>query len=424
MTSTRTVVKNVSFLDTETLAVNENQTIVIQHGKFSWIGDEGSFEEQDQDTIINGEGKFAIPGLFDMHVHLSYEQADLQKRGQFILRRKEEYADLLGVKHAAQYLKIGVTTVRGCGGRKSLASLRQLINEGKLLGPRLKLALSTVVQPGNQEYFGTQAMIDDLRNKEPISGKDGIIHTVRSRKADGSDHIKTTTTGGVLHGKTSDVTQSLWTDEELEAMVSEAERIGMYVAAHAHQTSGINAAVRAGVRTIEHSTILDEETIKLMLDKGTYITPTQSAGTYIYHMDNSYRQGLPPEVISKWELVSEKMVESHKLAHEQGVPLTLGTDAPVAGDHAHTNLEMQLMANHLDMSPYEVIKSGTLISAEAMKMGELLGSISLGKFGDLVLLNQDPRDNIDIFMNVENIDTVLKEGQIVSQQGKLNSNFF
>jgi len=236
---TKTIIQNTNLIDTELAELVEAQSVVFEGRKIIYVGDEGSYDSDPDDRVIDGEGMYAMPGLTDMHVHLNYEQKDLQVRGANIIRRKDSYADLLGVKHAQQYLKIGVTTVRGCGGSNSLSSLRQLIEEGKIVGPRLRLALNTLVQPGNQELFGTDAMIRDAHENEPISGVDGVIHAVRKRRSDGSDHIKTTTTGGVVHGKTSDVNQVLWRDEELEAMVSEAERLGMYVAAHAHATPGI-----------------------------------------------------------------------------------------------------------------------------------------------------------------------------------------
>ncbi|MHA2504504.1 MAG: amidohydrolase family protein, partial [Candidatus Kariarchaeaceae archaeon] len=267
----RTVITSTNFLDTETLERKVNQTIVIEGTSISWVGPHSEYSQNEGDTIIDGTGKFVIPGLFDLHVHLNYRFTDFQNMGDLFTRRKESYADLIAVKHAQSYLTKGVTTVRGVGGRKSLASLRQLIDEGLYIGPRLRLALNTIAQPGNQEYFGPEALIHDRKNNEPISGVDGILHAVRQRKADGANHIKTMTTGGVLHGKTSDVNLSLWNDEELRAMVVEAERLGMYVCAHAHNNNGIKAAVKAGVRSIEHSTMLDEDTIDLMVQMGTYI---------------------------------------------------------------------------------------------------------------------------------------------------------
>ena len=262
-------------------------------------------------------------------------------------------------------------------------------------------------------------MVEKAKENMIQSGRDGVMHAVRQRFADGADHIKITTTGGVLHGKTSDVNLVLWSDDELDAMVTEAERMGKYIAAHAHATAGINAAVRNGVRTIEHSTVLDEATIDLMLEKGTFITPTLSAGMFIYHMDEETRKTLPPEIISKWELVSANMAKSHKLAFQKGVPLTMGTDAPVAGDHAHTNFEMTLMVKHLEMTPYQVIRSGSIISATAMKLKDSLGSIKEGKMADFVILEKDPKDDINVFMDHENFYKVIKGGVVVSEKGKL-----
>ncbi len=249
---------------------------------------------------------------------------------------------------------------------------------------------------------------------------DGVIHAVRDRRSEGSDHIKTTTTGGVVHGKGSDVNLSLWRDEELEAMVSEAERLGMYVAAHAHADSGIAAAVRTGVRSIEHCSMPTEETLDNMVKMGTYLVATQSAVNFINFAPEKVKAMLPPEIISKWKRVSQHANENHKLALEKGIPIALGTDAPVAGDHCHSPLELKLLVENVGMSPLQAIEAGTMTAARVIRMEDQLGSIEVGKLADLVILEKSPDADITIFEDLNNIHAVLKDGKIISEKGRLN----
>lgn len=419
MNTDRLVFKNTNLLDIHSLKFKSNQTIVIENAKFTWIGDESGFEKQDGDHINNAEGKFVIPGMMDLHVHLSYTHKALQDMNNSMMRYKDAYWEYWALRNAQQYLNYGFTTLRGCGSHKGLSSLREVIEEGTIPGPRLKLALRSIGQPGNQELFGPQKFIDANKELETISGTDGVIHAVRERREEGSDHIKTTTTGGVVHGKGSDVNLSLWRDEELEAMVSEAERLGMYVAAHAHADGGIASAVRTGVRSIEHCTMPTEETLDNMVKMGTYLVATQSAVNYINFAPEKVKQMLPPEIISKWKKVSQDANENHKLALEKGIPIALGTDAPVAGEHCHAPLELKLLVQNVGMTPLQAIEAGTKTAARVIRMEDQLGSIDVGKFADLVLLEKSPESDISVFEDLNNIHAVIKDGKFVSEKGKL-----
>ncbi|OLS16843.1 MAG: Imidazolonepropionase [Candidatus Heimdallarchaeota archaeon LC_2] len=419
MSSERLIITNTNMLDIHSLKFKPNQTIVMENNKFTWIGDEGSFEKQESDTVNNGEGKYVIPGMMDLHVHLSYTHKVILDMNNTMMRHKDAYWEYWALKNSQQYLNYGFTTLRGCGSHKGLSSLREIIDEGVIPGPRLKLALEGIGQPGNQEAFGPQHFLDANKELETTSGKDGVIHAVRDRKSKGSDHIKTATTGGVVHGKGSDVNLSLWRDEELEAMVSEAERLGIYVAAHAHADVGISAAVRTGVRSIEHCSMPTEETLDNMVKMKTYLVATQSAVNFINFAPEKVKAMLPPEIISKWKRVSQDANENHKLAFQKGIPIALGTDAPVAGDHCHSPLELKLLVQNVGMTPLQAIEAGTKTAARVIQMEDQLGSIEVGKLADLVLLEKSPEADITIFEDLNNLFKVIKDGKIVSEKGKL-----
>jgi imidazolonepropionase-like amidohydrolase len=238
----------------------------------------------------------------------------------------------------------------------------------------------------------------------------------------GSDFIKTTTTGGVLHGQGSKVETSLWRDEELSAMVSEVERLDMHIASHAHTPIGIDNAVKAGVHTIEHGTMISEETAKIMTDKGTWLIPTQLAGTFIYKIGPDIKKTFNPEIITKWEEVSKQMVKSHKRAFELGVNIALGTDSPVGNDHGESAKEITLMVKNIDMTPVQALQCATINAAKAIKVDDMLGSIEPKKLADLIIVNGNPLNDISLLEVRENIEKVIKDGKIMAENGKLNSN--
>ncbi|MFX1286457.1 MAG: amidohydrolase family protein [Promethearchaeota archaeon] len=324
------------------------------------------------------------------------------------------------MKNAQEHLKSGFTTLRDCGSMTlAPSSLRKLFNGGVFPGPRLLVSQKVIAQWGNQEEFGPQDWITFMRRDEVISGSDGLIHAVRDRKRDGSDFIKTATTGGVLHGQESSIELSLWNNDELKAMVVEAERLGMHVASHAHDNLGIHNAVQAGIHTIEHGSLITKETAQLMVEKGTYLVPTQSAVVFFLNLSPEKKAVFSPEIIQKAEQIAEITIGNHKLAYKNGVKIALGTDAPVASDHGNSAQELVLMVDNMEMTTVEALQAATINAARAIRMDELIGSIEVGKFADLVLVNGNPLEDIKLLENNENIDYVIKDGKILVQQGKL-----
>ncbi len=410
----RLVLNHLNVFDSLSGTIRENQTVVISNDAIELIGDDGIYDPTTDDKAMDLSGYFCIPGMMDLHVHLEYDHYSITNYEKDTFRHKDAYFGYRAMKNAQQYLKHGFTTLRGTGSRtNSLASLKHVFAEGMFQGPRLFVALNPVVQYGNQEEFGPIDFLKLGDEQATMSGSDGVVHAVRNRKKLGADLIKTTTTGGVLHGQGSKVEQPLWRYEELQAMVDEAERLGMYVAAHAHMESGVRLAVDAGVRTIEHGTFIGDETAKEMVKRGTFLVGTESAGTFIHHAPEHVKLQLPPEVIEKWETVSSKMVESHQIAYEKGVTFALGTDAPVAGDHCHAPMELKLLMSNLDLSASEVLQIATINSAKAIKMDHLLGSITQGKKADLVITKTNPLNDISVFERPADLK-VMKGGKWVT----------
>lgn len=415
----RLIYQNGKLFDSIAGEFKDGQTVVIEDSKISWIGDSGSFEKDSDDKVVDVTNQTILPGLMDCHVHIEVENESMPTFDSYRFGRKESYLVLFGLRNVQQYLKFGVTTVRDCGGwvDRGASSIRRAIDDGLFVGPRLLVAQRAMRQYGDQENFGPESWIDVSKQDLVVGGRENIIEEVRDRKRNGSDFIKTQTTGGVLHGRESELGLSLWRDEELELMVDEAERLGMYIAAHAHTEPGINAAIRAGVRTIEHGSLMTENSAKLLAKKGNYLVPTHSPG---HHFTTpGTMEEFPPEVQHRAKQVSTKKNEHHRIAFEKGVKIALGTDAPVGGNHPHTGLEVQLMIDNINMTVEQALQSATITAAQALQIDEQVGSIEVGKFADLAIVNGDLLADISLLQDAENFTHVVRNGKVVAEKGNL-----
>ena len=421
----RTVFQNVKIFDSIHKILTGLQTVIIEGEKFSWIGNDEQYSKQPSDQVIDGKDTFLLPGMFDCHVHLLHGHDFVLTPYETRFRTKDGEKIINGLKNAQKYLVSGYTTLRDCGGnvKYGTPAIRDSIENGVFYGPRLIVAEQTIAQPGNQEQFGPQDYLEFDNDQNNIgSGPENVVQAVRERKRRGANFIKTMTTGGVLHGKGSKVQLALWKDEELKEMVSEAERLGMYVAAHAHHSNGVLKAVECGVRTIEHGTFLTEEIVTKMVEKGTFLVPTESAGLFILRAPDVVKKSLKPEVVQKWETVSKEMVKSHKLAYQKGVKIAVGTDLPVSGEHGNTALELQYLHENLEMPAIEVLQCATIQSARALQVDDQLGSIEVGKIADCVMVSQNPLLDITIMQDKTKILKVYRNGILMAEQGKIVAN--
>jgi imidazolonepropionase-like amidohydrolase len=394
-----------------------NQTIAIKAGKFDWVGPDSDYQTEDGDIVRQLEGKFVFPGLIDCHVHL--EATTTVDWAKEMMRSKDGKYHYIALHHAQLHLRAGFTTLRDVGGGDWGAPLRRIFAEGLFSGPRLLVAQRTIGQFGNQEKMGPREWIEATQRYDVEAGPYGIVQAVRDRKASGSDLIKTMTTGGVLHGMESQLDRSLWTEEELDAMVTEAHRLGMRVAVHAHGLHGIIKAANAGVDTIEHCSFVNEKAATVMKEKKIILVPTQTSA----FMDKpDLMEQLEPEVREKTIAVDSAMFRNHKLAYELGVKIACGTDAGVPGNpHGTSAREISSYVEHLNMSPAQAIQTATINAAEAIGMGDSLGVIEPGRFADLIITKEDPLEDITVLENIKNILIVVKEGKIVAEKGKLSN---
>ncbi len=416
--NSRLIIKAGDIFDSVKGIVKENQTIVIHDNKILWCGNDDAFEKESNDKIIVVKGNTIIPGLIDCHVHLdSTAEPDYERK---YLRTTKAMWHYYALQNAQRHLVNGFTCVRDCGSLPDWApSLRRILDSRVLAGPRLVIANLPITQWGNQEAIGPIEVIEYYgKLTEVKTGIDGIKHAVRDRKRSGADFIKTITTGGVLHGITSKVDTSLFLDEELLAMTEEAHRFEMHVACHAHGREGVYRAVKANIDTIEHGTLIDEETIDLMNKKQTFLIPTHTAALGINKPD--ILKKLPPEVQIKIEEVIHEMKINHKSAFEKGVPIAIGTDAGTPGNpHGTTVYEIINMIDNVGMTSTQALQAATVQASKAIKMDKKIGSIEVDKFADLIVCNGNPIEDISILKDPKNLLYVIKDGKIMAEKGKI-----
>lgn len=388
--------------------VAENRTIVVDAGRIVAI-EPGFRAAVDGDRVIDLRDSTVLPGLMDMHVHITSENSRTSELDRF----KKNAADVAidGVVYAQRTLLAGFTTVRDLGSDFNTdIALRNAINAGKVPGPRIFAAGTAIASTGGHGD-PTNGMADYLRHGAPGPAEgvaDGLVaaaQAVRQRYKDGADLIKITATGGVLSIAKNGMNPQ-FTEDEIRAIVDTARDYGFKVAAHAHGTEGIKRAVRGGVASIEHGTFMDEETMQLMKQRGTFYVPTISAGNYVY--ERAQQPGFLPELVRPKALaVGPQIQQTFAKAWKAGVPIMFGTDTGVSahGDNAH---EFALMVE-AGMPAMAAIRSATSVPAKFLEIDDRVGSVTVGKQADLVAVPGDPLADITA---MQRVSFVMKEGVV------------
>jgi imidazolonepropionase-like amidohydrolase len=353
---------------------------------------------------------WVLPGLIDCHVHLSMV-IDAESR----LRRfteSDELTTLRAARNARTTLLAGFTTVRDLGAEPSVIfALRDAINEGIAIGPRIIAAGHAVSITGGHGDPTTGARADlfsDPKNLESVAdGPDACAKAVRQQVKLGADVIKLTATGGVLSPVNTGTGQH-FTDAELKSIIDTAHSLGRKAAAHAHGTDGINAALRAGVDSIDHGTYLDDESIKLFKQTGAYHVPTMLAGATVAR--NANIPGYYPRmVVPKALAVGPKIKDAVKKSHEAGVKIAFGTDAGVF-PHGINAQEFTLMVD-AGMTPKEALIAATINAADLLGLSSEIGTLEPGKAADLIAVDADPMKDVK---TLESVRVVVKGGEVVN----------
>jgi imidazolonepropionase-like amidohydrolase len=348
-------------------------------------------------------GRTLVPGLIDMHVHL---EGSSKVKGYRTLEYTDSFDIVMGVPSARRLLDAGFTSVRSAGsGSYTDVAIRQAVDLGEIEGPRITAATNPIGATGGHCDSNTNRPSLARTNKGVADGPDEVRKKVRELRKLGAQLIKVCATGGVFSRNTEPGAQQM-TFDELKMAANEAHMLGMKVAAHAHGTDGIKAAIRAGIDTIEHASFLDDEAIRLAKERGTWLSMD------IYNTDwtltEGAKAGLLEENLAKERVVGGRQRESFRRSVQLGARHVFGTDVGVypAGLGAR---QFAVMVR-FGMTPLQAIQAATVNAAQALGRPGDVGAIEVGRFGDMVAVTGDPLADITV---LERPEAVVKGGRLV-----------
>ncbi|MEW6081240.1 MAG: amidohydrolase family protein [Bacillota bacterium] len=400
----RTIIKASNLIDGTGRQPMHDMCVIIEGPRITGIEPAsfaGGLQGSSEVRVMEFEGMTVMPGLIDCHVHLDlHASAD-------VYREKDEpdaYRTLKAAANATCTLEAGFTTLRDMGARNYIdISLRRAIEEGMIRGPRLVVSgrIISMSAAGNEYYQGMYHEAD---------GPAEVLKAVRLQLKAGADVVKMMGTGAVMTpGEDPGAPQ--FNEEEIRAAVVEAEKAGKRVAVHAHGAQGMKNALRAGAHTIEHGSLLDDETIDMLLSRNAFLVPTLCI--FDCMIQKGAEGGVPGFMIQKAKWVRDRAYENYLKACEAGVRVAMGTDAgtPV-NPHGGNAGEMVLRAQ-LGTRSLEVIQQATRVAAEALGLDHVLGTLEPGKLADILVLSGDPLEEISVLAS--GVHAVFKEGAILYQ---------
>jgi imidazolonepropionase-like amidohydrolase len=391
------------FLDVESGAVLRDRLIRIVEGRVTavtpWQGAPGDGPLTDWSRYL------VLPGLIDLHTHLA-DYAQSSNPAEPLLHSAAAVA-LRGAQHARQTLRAGFTAVRdvGCFRAFTDVALRDAINAGEVEGPRMAVAGAYITVPGGGGEvtgFAPDVRVPEDMRVGVVRDADEVALKTRHLFQNGADFIKLIATGAVLAPGTEPGQQELG-DAELRAAVEQARRHGRYVIAHAHGVEGIKAAIRAGVRSIEHASLIDAEGIRLAKEHGVYLDMDIYNGDYIETVGSAGHW--PEDTLRKNRETTGAQREGFRRAVQAGVKLTFGTDAGVY-PHGQNARQFDYMVRH-GMTPLQAIQSATTVAAESLGWSRDVGALSPGHYADMIAVEGDALADIRV---LEHVVAVIKGG--------------
>ena len=379
---TRTVFRGGRVFDGTGAALADGD-VVIEDGRVVEVG-----QGLDADGGVDCAGKAVLPGLFDCHVHLAFRYEDFDEYAR--MQEPFSVAFFRMVENLRTTLGLGITTVRDASGAD--AGLKLAVEEGTLVGPRMQISVNMLSMTGghNDPWLpsGTRSIFGTAYPGMPsgvCDGVDGVSRAVREMVRAGADVIKIESSGGFL-SPADDPAEPNFSQEEVDAIVKSAADLGTWVMSHAHGAEGIKRAVRAGVRSIEHGTYLDEEAAAMMVERGTWLVPTLTAGDTTEQLAND--PNVAEQVREKLRGLGRPEFGAMRLAAEAGVKIAMGTDCPVAPHGTNLNELTHMAAN--GFTPEQALVAATSSAAELMGLQHELGTLEPGKRADVVVVEGDP----------------------------------
>jgi imidazolonepropionase-like amidohydrolase len=374
--------------------------VVVEGGRIVEVG-----AGLDGDEAVDVSGRTLLPGMFDCHVHLALRHEDMDELR--VMHEPFSYRFFQIAETLRTTIELGITTVRDAAGAD--LGLKQAVEDGVLVGPRMQISVNMLsMTGGHSDAWLPSGAISSWGVSYPgmpdgvCDGIDGVRAKVREMVRAGADVIKIASSGGYL-SPLDDPSRPNFSQDEVDEIAATAADLGRWVMSHAHGAEGIKRAIRAGVRSIDHGTFLDDEAIAMMLDRGTWLVPTLTAGDTTEEMANDPK--IPEAVRAKLRDLGRPELDAFRRAAEAGVKVAMGTDCPVA-PHGTNLRELQLMAEN-GFTPIQALVAATSSAAELMGMSDDGGTIAPGKRADLVVVSGDP---LNFEKLSERIETVYKDG--------------
>lgn len=392
---------NASLWDGLESDLRPDSYIEIRDGKFNRIGAMHDYKPNKQESVLDAEGRYVLPGLIDCHVHLIYSRfGHLSEIDSLPI----EYHTLIAAENARTLLSYGYTTVRDVGTRGSIGpSVRDAIRRGIISGPRMVAAGQIICGTAGLADSTPPWMTNGASLGLPVNGEAEVRKAVRTQIKLGVDCIKVGLTGAEASVYTT-TEQTSFSPEELQVLVDEANRFGKTVACHAQSYLSARMAVNAGVTTVEHGTRLDEETIELFRNaEDTYLVPTLCTLYSVLELSEN------PKQFNEMKTNEPLWIDSFTRAYKAGVKIAAGSDLGNRYLQGEQAKELELMVRH-GMTIEEVLRATTSVAAAAIHLADEVGTVEEGKFADLIILNANPLDDIKVLQERTNFFRVIQAG--------------
>ena len=389
----------------------ENPVVIVTGELITAVGPASKVSIPKGATIVDLPGYTLLPGLIDCHTHITSYDAD--GGDMSVLRETAAHQGVYGTINAKKTIDAGFTTIRDVGATHFAdVAVRDLIAKGVIPGPRLYVAGPSLgIIGGHADVNGWSPDLNLPGTGVMVTGADEVRRQIRTNVKFGADHIKLTATGGILSSGDA-VTASAFADDELRAAVAEATKLGRKVAAHAHGADGLLAAVNAGVASIEHGSLIDDRGIAAMKAHGTYLVPTLIILEDI--IQNGVKNGTPQYAIDKAKAIELERNKRLRAAYSQGVKFAFGTDA-TSDIHGRNGQEFALMVRILGATPMDAITTATKNAADLIGIGDKVGTVTAGKWADLIAVEGNPLDDV---RRLETVAYVMKGGVVAKDARK------
>jgi imidazolonepropionase-like amidohydrolase len=376
--------------------------VIVEDDKIAAVGEGAPLALGESIVRKDLTSKTILPGLIDCHVHLRSDGLADPRAQQ--AADSDAVALLRSARNARRTLECGVTTIRDCGSRGGIDfALRTASQQGLCPTPRLVLSGLIVCMTGGHGWqLGHEA-----------DGPDAVRRAARTQIKAGADNVKLIASGGIL-SPGSEIGAPQLTVEEMCAAVEEAHAAGKISCAHAHGATAIKNAVKAGVDSVEHGYLLDDEGIELMLQRGTYLVATSAAVRNV--VKHGTGAGVRPDVVRKAQSAIEQHIAGFKKAHKAGVKLAMGTDTGVPYTQHGNNLDEIGYLVEMGLTPMEALSVTTIHAAKLLRMDDRIGSLEAGKLADFVVVDGDPLADISILQDKSRILAVAVGGQVLVER--------